>query len=258
MLNVGTFKKSTFFRFQIWDYCLHLSLKALQWFTICGKSPPLGLTIGWSETDLLFISLLQMVNRYTAFNDRYTIYSAGCRGVRTVPLNQAPKFEGPKILKNKQMPMQCELKKMFWYKKNKQFYLSISKYIFLRNMKKEGAHWSFSNRVLISCEPALGIYNIWCFFSFYRWEKNLLYLLLHLLIQISAQNHNCNALNVFFTVLSHNNVRSGNGKWTVWERSEYSMAAYVTGSPRVRQDNTNISKGTYKFDYNKNLSEIFL
>ena len=31
---------------------MYLSLKAVQWFTICGTSPPLGLTIGWIETQL--------------------------------------------------------------------------------------------------------------------------------------------------------------------------------------------------------------
>ena len=32
-----------------------------------------------------------------------------------------------------------------------------------------------------------------------------------LFFQISPQNHNCNALNVFFTALSHNNARLENG-----------------------------------------------
>ena len=74
--------------------------------------------------------------------------------------------------------------------------------------------------------------GIWCFSSFYRWIIKLLYLFLHLLIQISPLNHNCNALNVFFTVLSHNNARSENGQITVRERSEYSLTVLLTGSAR--------------------------
>ena len=31
---------------------MYLALKAVQWFTICGTCPPLGLSIGWIETQL--------------------------------------------------------------------------------------------------------------------------------------------------------------------------------------------------------------
>ena len=37
---------------------------------------------------------------------------------------------------------------------------------------------------------------------FYLWKIKLLYLFLHLLIQIWSQNHNCNVLNVFLIVFS--------------------------------------------------------
>ena len=47
------------------------------------------------------------------------------------------------------------------------------------------------------------------------------------------RNHNCNVLNVFFIVLSHNNTRSENGQRTVRERSEYSMTVRSTGFGRV-------------------------
>ena len=47
-----------------------------------------------------------------------------------------------------------------------------------------------------------------------------MYLLLHFLIQISAQNRNFNAFNVFFTILSHNNARPESSQRTVIERSE--------------------------------------
>ena len=57
--------------------------------------------------------------------------------------------------------------------------------------------------------------------------------MLHLLIQISPQNHDCNAFNVFFTVLSRNNARSENGHRTVREQSEYSMTVLSHGSARV-------------------------
>ena len=53
----------------------------------------------------------------------------------------------------------------------------------------------------------LSMTNIWCFSSFYRRKIKLLYLFLHLLIQISPQNHNYNALDVFFTALSHIIIR---------------------------------------------------
>ena len=56
--------------------------------------------------------------------------------------------------------------------------------------------------------------DIRCFSSFYLWKIKLLYLFLHLLIQIWSQNHNCNALNVFFIVLGHNNGSSENGQRT--------------------------------------------
>ena len=73
----------------------------------------------------------------------------------------------------------------------------------------------------------------WCFPSFYRWKIKLLYLFLRLLFQILPRNHNCNVLNVFFIVLSHNNARSENGQRTVRDRSEYSMTVLLTGSTRV-------------------------
>ena len=68
--------------------------------------------------------------------------------------------------------------------------------------------------------------------------RNCIYLLLHLLIQISPQNHNCKAFNVFFTDLSHNNARSQNGHRTVRERSEYSMTVLSHGSARARKTGT--------------------
>ena len=74
--------------------------------------------------------------------------------------------------------------------------------------------------------------GIRCFSSFYLWIIKLLYLFLHLLIQIWSQNHNCNPLNVFFIVLSHSNARSENGQRTVRERSEYSMTVLSIGSAR--------------------------
>ena len=40
------------------------------------------------------------------------------------------------------------------------------------------------------------------FSIFYRWKIKFLYLFLHLLIQISPQNHNCNVLNVFLPFLA--------------------------------------------------------
>ena len=46
------------------------------------------------------------------------------------------------------------------------------------------------------------------------------YLFLHLIFQISPRNHNCNALNVFLIVLSHNNARTENGQWILWPFSE--------------------------------------
>ena len=52
--------------------------------------------------------------------------------------------------------------------------------------------------------------GIRCFSSFYSWKIKFLYLFLYLLIQISWQNHNLNASNAFFTVLSYNNARSEN------------------------------------------------
>ena len=55
-----------------------------------------------------------------------------------------------------------------------------------------------------------------CFPSFYRWKIKLLYLFLRLLFQISPRNHNCDALNVFLIVLSHNNARSENGRRILW------------------------------------------
>ena len=64
---------------------LWLSLKAVQWFTIGGTSPPSRFIIGWCEKQLLFTSLLPManpdgvdvppiVNHCTTFNDRYTMF----------------------------------------------------------------------------------------------------------------------------------------------------------------------------------------
>ena len=44
--------------------------------------------------------------------------------------------------------------------------------------------------------------GIWCFSSFYLWIIKLLYLFLHLLIQIWSQNHKCNVLNVFLSFLA--------------------------------------------------------
>ena len=57
--------------------------------------------------------------------------------------------------------------------------------------------------------------GIRCFSSCYLRIIKLLYLFLHLLIQIWSQNHNWNVLNVFFIVLSHNNARSENSQRTV-------------------------------------------
>ena len=60
----------------------------------------------------------------------------------------------------------------------------------------------------------------WCFPSFYRWKIKLLYLFLRLLFQISPRNHNCNVLNVFFIILTHNNARSENGQSILWPFSQ--------------------------------------
>ena len=54
--------------------------------------------------------------------------------------------------------------------------------------------------------------------SFYFWKIKLFYLFLHLLIQILSQNHNCNVLNGFFIVLSHNNARSENGQSIIFRQ----------------------------------------
>ena len=106
-------------------------MKAVQWFTIGGTSPPSRLTIGWSKTQLL-------------------------------------------------SSLFCKL-------------------------------WT-------TALPSMT--GIWCFSSFYRWIIKLLYLFLHLPNQISPLNHNCNALNVFFTVLSHDNARSENGQSILWPFSQ--------------------------------------
>ena len=45
-------------------------------------------------------------------------------------------------------------------------------------------------------------WQVLCFPSFYCWKIKLLYLFLHLLIKISPQNHNCNALNVLLPSLA--------------------------------------------------------
>ena len=60
------------------------------------------------------------------------------------------------------------------------------------------------------------ITDIRCFSSFYLWIIKLLYLFLHLLIQIWSQNHNCNALNVFLSFLAI----VMRGQRTVKEQSE--------------------------------------
>ena len=44
--------------------------------------------------------------------------------------------------------------------------------------------------------------SVWCFSRFHRWKIKLFYLFLHFLIQISPQNHYCNALNVFLPFLA--------------------------------------------------------
>ena len=54
---------------------------------------------------------------------------------------------------------------------------------------------------------------------YYLWKIKLLYLFLHLLMQTWSQNHNCNDLNVFLIVLSHNNARSENGQSILWRHT---------------------------------------
>ena len=71
-----------------------------------------------------------------------------------------------------------------------------------------------------------------CFPSFYRWKIKLLFLFLRLLFQILPRNHNCNVLNVFLIVLSHNNARSENGQRTVREQSENILTVLSTGSAK--------------------------
>ena len=58
--------------------------------------------------------------------------------------------------------------------------------------------------------------GIRCFSSFYLWIIKLLYLFLHLLIQIWSQNHNRNVLNVFLSFLAI----IMRGQITVKEQSE--------------------------------------
>ena len=55
----------------------------------------------------------------------------------------------------------------------------------------------------------------WCFPSFYRWKIKLLYLFLHLLIQIWSKNHNCIYLNVFYRSYSYNIARLVKDQWMV-------------------------------------------
>ena len=48
----------------------------------------------------------------------------------------------------------------------------------------------------------------------------IMYLFLHLLLQISPHNNNCDALNFFFTFLSHNIARSENVQNILWPFSQ--------------------------------------
>ena len=59
MEGIGINTIILFFCNENWENIMYLSLKAVQWFTICGMSPPSGLTIGWIETQLLLSHFYQ-------------------------------------------------------------------------------------------------------------------------------------------------------------------------------------------------------
>ena len=55
-----------FFSDKYLENIMYLSLKAVQWFTICGTSPPIVNLHGGDVPPI--------VNHCTAFNDRYTMF----------------------------------------------------------------------------------------------------------------------------------------------------------------------------------------
>ena len=85
LASVGINKIILFFSDENQKNIIYPSLKAVQWFTIGGMSPPSGLAIGRSELKSSCVSLQPIinldggdvppiVNHGTAFNDGYTMF----------------------------------------------------------------------------------------------------------------------------------------------------------------------------------------
>ena len=84
-----------------------------------------------------------------------------------------------------------------------------------------------------NCEPLhylqWQVYDV--FYSFYRWKIKLLFLFVHLLIQNSPLNHNCNAFNVFLPFIAV--IMRGQSIIKQSENGQSCLTVLSPGSARV-------------------------